>query len=192
MSAAEEIHRHGYGGASLERILTHSGVTKGALYHHFGSKAELAFAVIDEVLRPMLAERWLEPLDHADDPISGFAGVLRTFSAMSDEEMAWGCPVNNLSQEMANDDDEEFRLRLASVIREWQGGIAAALRRGQETGAVRTEVDVEAVAAFMLASFEGLASLAKTTRDRERAGQIIAMMTEYLNGLRPAGERVSA
>ena len=38
-SAFREIHAHGYAGASLDRILANSGVTKGALYHHFKSKA---------------------------------------------------------------------------------------------------------------------------------------------------------
>jgi len=191
-SAAEEIHRHGYAGASLDRILALSGVTKGALYHHFGSKAELAYAVIDEVLRPMIELRWLDPLEEAQDPVSGLAGVLSTFERLSDDEVAWGCPINNLSQEMANAEDEDFRLRLVTLIDEWEGGIAAALRRGQQVGAVRGDVDPEAVAAFFIASFEGLASLAKTTRDRDRAGQIIRVMAQYLEGLRPAAGGVSA
>ncbi len=38
-TAFREIHAHGYGGASLDRILTNAGVTKGALYHHFKSKS---------------------------------------------------------------------------------------------------------------------------------------------------------
>lgn len=35
-------------------MLAEAGVTKGALYHHFGSKKGLGFAVIDEVVRDMV------------------------------------------------------------------------------------------------------------------------------------------
>ncbi|MCH7890745.1 MAG: helix-turn-helix transcriptional regulator [Gemmatimonadetes bacterium] len=55
-NAFREIHAHGYAGASLDRILASSGVTKGALYHHFKSKADLLHAVIDDAIRPMVVD----------------------------------------------------------------------------------------------------------------------------------------
>jgi len=48
-AAYKEIHLHGFQAASLNNILAHTGVTKGALYHHFPNKTELGYAVIDEV-----------------------------------------------------------------------------------------------------------------------------------------------
>ena len=44
-----EIFRSGFQAASLDAILKETGVTKGALYPHFPSKAALGHAVIDEV-----------------------------------------------------------------------------------------------------------------------------------------------
>lgn len=41
--------RHGYGAVSLADIVAAAGVTKGALYHHFGSKAGIFRAVVDQV-----------------------------------------------------------------------------------------------------------------------------------------------
>ena len=38
----------GYANASLSEIIAQSNVTKGALYFHFGSKEELARAVVDQ------------------------------------------------------------------------------------------------------------------------------------------------
>jgi AcrR family transcriptional regulator len=46
--AANVFLRLGYANASLSEIISQSQVTKGALYFHFGSKEELARAVIDE------------------------------------------------------------------------------------------------------------------------------------------------
>jgi AcrR family transcriptional regulator len=49
-AAAEEFDRHGYVRTTLGMIHANSGVGKGALYHHFPSKSELARAVIAEGL----------------------------------------------------------------------------------------------------------------------------------------------
>jgi AcrR family transcriptional regulator len=45
--AADVFLRLGYANASLSEIIAQSNVTKGALYFHFGSKEELARAVVD-------------------------------------------------------------------------------------------------------------------------------------------------
>ena len=45
--AAEMFARSGYS-ASLSDVIAHAGVTKGALYFHFGSKEDLAHAVIEQ------------------------------------------------------------------------------------------------------------------------------------------------
>ena len=67
-AAFDEIHRTGFQAASLHRILRRTGLTKGALYHHFPNKLALGYAVVDELLGPYLEQNWLAPLR------SGFAG----------------------------------------------------------------------------------------------------------------------
>ncbi|AMB59509.1 ScbR family autoregulator-binding transcription factor [Microterricola viridarii] len=47
-AAAGAFYRVGYADASITTIANAAGVTKGALYFHFGSKEEIARAVIDE------------------------------------------------------------------------------------------------------------------------------------------------
>lgn len=42
---------HGYAAVGLSRIVERTGVTKGALYHHFTGKADLFRAVLEEVQR---------------------------------------------------------------------------------------------------------------------------------------------
>lgn len=46
--------RHGFQAASLNNILAKTGLTKGALYHHFPDKDRLGYAVIEEVIRDSL------------------------------------------------------------------------------------------------------------------------------------------
>ncbi|RYF54632.1 MAG: TetR/AcrR family transcriptional regulator [Comamonadaceae bacterium] len=51
--AAEEFDRNGYVHTTLEMIIGHLGVGKGAVYHHFASKPALAGAVISEGMHRM-------------------------------------------------------------------------------------------------------------------------------------------
>jgi AcrR family transcriptional regulator len=48
-SAAKGLSRYGYGNLILERVASEAGYTRGALYHQFKDKEELALAVIDWV-----------------------------------------------------------------------------------------------------------------------------------------------
>ena len=136
-AAFEEIHRHGYQGAGLDTILANAGVTKGALYHHFADKADLAHAVIDEVIRGLTLTRWTGPLaSYTGDPISGIQMVLKVVAdEFCDERLVdkveLGCPLNNLAQEMSPL-DERFRRRVAVVFETWIESFAQALERGRE------------------------------------------------------------
>ncbi len=46
----------GYAQAATEEIVSRAGVTRGALYHHFGSKQGLFVAVLEDVLRDVAAQ----------------------------------------------------------------------------------------------------------------------------------------
>jgi AcrR family transcriptional regulator len=48
-SAARGLSRYGYGNLVLERVASEAGYTRGALYHQFKDKEDLALAVIDWV-----------------------------------------------------------------------------------------------------------------------------------------------
>ena len=184
-NAFREIHAHGYAGASLDRILAKSGVTKGALYHHFKSKADLLHAVIDDVLQPMVVDRWLEPLRESDDPIRALAASTRTMMAeATPEEMCCGCPLNNLTQELAGA-DEDFRKHLDRIADDWRAGIRAAFERGQEAGNIRKDVNAAAVASLVFATYQGLIGSVKTSHDKDAVTAGLSTFLDLLEGLRP-------
>src|SRR5919112_4249702 len=164
-AAFEEIYRRGFQAASLDTILVKAGVTKGALYHHFPDKAALGYAVVDEVVRGLLLERWLGVLERqTGDPLAALQGMLQErLSQLEPHEVELGCPLNNLGQEMSPL-DERFRRRIAATFEIWTDGFAAVLRRGQEQGAVRPDVAPNQVAAFLVAAIEGSFGLAKSAR----------------------------
>lgn len=165
LAAFEEIHEQGFRAASLDRILERAGVTKGALYHHFENKTALGYAVLDEVILPEAAQWGARFEDPAVDVI---AEMTRFIAEETEHVLARGlmngCPINNLVQEMSPV-DEGFRLRLVRLQDEWRAALERALRRAQKEGKVRAEVDPKALAAVLVASYEGAQSLGKCTRD---------------------------
>ena len=48
-SAARGLSRYGYGNLMLERVASDAGYTRGALYHQFADKEDLALAVLEWV-----------------------------------------------------------------------------------------------------------------------------------------------
>jgi AcrR family transcriptional regulator len=54
LGAARELFaRDGYAATSLDEVVTHAGLTKGALYHHFAGKQALFRAVYERELQRM-------------------------------------------------------------------------------------------------------------------------------------------
>jgi AcrR family transcriptional regulator len=188
-AAFEEIHVQGFRGASIDNILRRTGVTKGALYHHFPNKTALGYAVVDEVIAPW-ARALMAPLqDPVRDPLDALLhiGITQSCDDTSDDPML-GCPVNNLVHEMAAL-DEGFRQRLNDILLGWRQAIGAALTRAQRSGEVRGDVDTDAVAAFALAAYEGSIGLAKSSHNAELFEASVRGFTHYLNSLRVRSDR---
>jgi AcrR family transcriptional regulator len=75
-AAAEVYARRGFGGATLDEVAAQAGLTKGAVYDHFGSKENLLLALMEEYLAGQVAEQlalfdprrntWERPLAGSD------------------------------------------------------------------------------------------------------------------------------
>lgn len=182
-AAFGEMHRAGFRGADLETMLGRAGVTKGAMYHHFENKEALGYAVVDEVIAGITREKWLLPLEQADDPVEALVRIIRSTS-LQPEHIAFGCPLNNLSQEMSPL-DEGFREKTRKVFDLWRDAIAGALRRGRARGMIRKDVDPDDAATFLLAAYEGHMSLGKCYQDPKALKAGMKMLVQYLHTLRP-------
>jgi AcrR family transcriptional regulator len=179
-AAFAEVHRKGFQAASLSQILADTGLTKGALYHHFPDKHALGLAVVDEVVRPMLTTMMFAPLARTDAPLAVMKKMLKAKAADPDPwVVTLGCPLNNLMQEMSPV-DEDFRLRLNALFSDWVDAMAAALRRGQAAGEVRKNVDAAATAFFIVSALEGCIGMSKNTQSvaayRACLGQLVRVL----------------
>ncbi len=182
-AAFAEIYRSGFQGSDLASILQHAGVTKGALYHHFASKEDLGYHVIEDVIGQVTREKWLEPLAQATNPLDTLIRIVQS-TATDPAAVNGGCPLNNLAQEMSPLDDG-FRQRLAAQFQAWQAAIAAALKAGQKQGLVQATVDPRETATFLVATYEGYISLAKNAQDPKVLQSGKKQLVRYLESLRP-------
>jgi AcrR family transcriptional regulator len=186
-AAYQEIYRHGFQAASLNNILAKTQLTKGALYHHFPTKSDLAFAVIEEVIREGLAVRVFAPLRAAANPVEALCEVIRNKAESATlETVNLGCPLNNLMQEMSPL-DSAFKNRLNAILKTWQDAVMDALKRAQNQGRVRKDVDCRAAALFIVSAYEGCIGIAKNLQSVKEFRLCMTQLEDYVQGLRRAG-----
>jgi AcrR family transcriptional regulator len=152
------------------------------MYHHFENKEALGYAVVDEIIAGLGQEKWWSPLKNAVNPIDALIGIIRSVS-LKRSDVRCGCALNNLSQEMSPL-DEGFRKRTAKLFWKWQSAIQSALRNGKKRGMVRSDINPEEMASFLIATYEGYISLAKSHQNATvlQGGQ--RTMISFLESLR--------
>jgi TetR/AcrR family transcriptional regulator, transcriptional repressor for nem operon len=157
------------------------------LYHHFDSKEALGYAIVEEIIGPDNCRQWLRPLQTCKDPIETLIGIVQKLSVRP-EDVRGGCPLINLAQEMSPL-DAGFRKRLATILGDWQDGVAAALLDGQKHGRVRRDLEAAQAAGFLVAVVEGYGSLAKNAQDAKVMKTGIKNIVGWLRSIRAPGQR---
>lgn len=184
-AAHREIYEHGFQAASLDRILANTGLSKGALYHHFGTKQALGIAVVNEVIGARLRAEWVEPFQHARCPLQTLIDLLDGKQKLATERsIRLGCDLNNLMQEMSPL-DEAFRQSLAKIIAQWRSALEDGLRLSQIAGEMRADVDCARTALFVIAAIEGCVGISKNQGSVAGYRDCLQGIKDYLRSLRP-------
>ncbi|MFD9123620.1 TetR family transcriptional regulator [Kitasatospora sp. NPDC059571] len=148
--AMETFATRGYHNASLAEIAERAGLTQAGLLHHFRSKTALLSSVLE--LRDNSEIEQLGPerphglafLDHLVDTVRRNAereGIVRLYTVLSAESVTEGHPAQ-----------EFFRRRYEGL----RAMVAEALREACDLGETRADLDVEGVAAAIVAVMDGL------------------------------------
>ena len=163
-AAFRAVYSNGFRSTSLNQILAQTGLSKGALYHHFPNKQALGQALIAQ-LNESVDAMFLLPLQAYENPVEGLLETIgNAFDGLSPEEIQTGCPVNNLAAEMTSVDGE-FQSKLAALYQRWSDTYAAALAEGQKSGFVSTDINSFDAGSFIVGSLAGSRSLAANTGD---------------------------
>jgi AcrR family transcriptional regulator len=86
-SAARGLSRYGYGNLVLEDVAREAGYTRGALYHQFKDKEDLALAVLrwaDETWRHEVGE----PASREADPVAALLAMARGHAILCRRDIA--------------------------------------------------------------------------------------------------------
>jgi len=186
-AAFAEFYKNGFQGGSLNHIVKSAGTTKGALFHHFsGGKQELGYAVVEEIIGPLLEQRWLDAVKESNDPVSDLKKAFRHYvkTDIKSGSFLQGCPLNNVAQEMSPL-DEGFRKRIDNLYATWRRSYAAALADGMKAGKVRKDIVPQNVAALVVAAQMGIWGTGKSSRSAELMTQAGEAVCGYLDSLRP-------
>ncbi len=158
------IHSLGYASTGMKEILDEAEVPKGSFYHYFPSKEAYA----NEVLRLYAqgeAERALQIFgDTTVAPLTRlrayFEELIRIYGPTA---KVTGCMLGNLSLEMAGHHDSTQAI-LHDAFTGWQSIIAAVVREAIDRGELSPASDPDALAGFLLNSYEG--ALLRSKADR--------------------------
>jgi AcrR family transcriptional regulator len=86
-AAARGLSRHGYSKLVLERVASEAGYTRGALYHLFANKEELALAVVAWVEETWW-ERMTDLVESEADPVRALLAVARAHAVYCRRDVA--------------------------------------------------------------------------------------------------------
>ncbi len=160
-SGMEVVHAHGFGGASVRDIVQAAGVPQGSFTNHFGSKEAFGVEIIDlyyacgsQLMAETLRNDALPPLERL--------GVYfdRSTARLVGNAMRNGCLLGNLAAE-ASHDSPVLRQKLDEVFADMTAGFAYCLQAAVAAGEVPADLDVEATAAYIVASLQGATLIAK-------------------------------
>ena len=180
-AATRLMHVRGYHNTSLDDVLRASGAGKGNFYHHFRSKEDLGFAILDQLVG-WFVERTLEPcFSDAEAPRLDQVRCFldRVLEAQRKSNCVGGCAMGNLASELS-DVHEGFRARLASVFTAWRVRLTRALAEAQTRGEVVASCRPEPAAQFLVAGLEGGILLTKVSKDIAVLEQCVSELKRYL------------
>ena len=183
--AAALFNQKGYAGASLSDIMEATGLQKGGIYRHFGSKEELAVEAFDFAVRRM-ARRFAAALEGRAGAVERLSAIVEVYGSVPlDPPVPGGCPVMNAAIE--NDHGNPV---LRQRVREAMDGVRDLVRRvagrGIERGELRPDVDPEELATVLVATLEGGIMLTQLYDDVRHVQRAATHLERYLEECRAA------
>jgi AcrR family transcriptional regulator len=171
-SAARGLSRHGYGNLVLEDVAREAGYTRGALYHQFKDKEDLALAVIEWVNQSWMREVGV-PASLQTDPVAELLTLARGHAVFCRRDIAR--VVMALRLEFAGEDHPVGR----EIERIWETGVKRCVKligAGRKAGSIPSGPPARATALALLGALEGavIALAGHTPHDELLAARAVA------------------
>jgi AcrR family transcriptional regulator len=179
---AEVFNTRGYAGTSMSAVLAATGLQKGGLYNHFGSKEQLAVAAFDYQI-DVLAARFERALDGVTGAVERLHAIVQVIGRLAaDPVFQGGCPILNVATE-SDDGLAALRERAQLAMTSWQRLIGSTVKAGVAQGELRADCDPRTVATVLTATLEGAVMLTKLYGDEQQMARAVAHVTGYVDSL---------
>jgi TetR/AcrR family transcriptional regulator, transcriptional repressor of aconitase len=138
--------RYGYEGATVRRIEQETGLSRGAIFHHFRDKESLFLAVAEDDAAAMVATV----------ARNGLVQVMRDLLAGADSPETAGWLGSQLEVSRRLRTDPEFAKRWAARSEAVAAATRERLARQYDAGVLRDDVPIEVLARFLELAYDGL------------------------------------
>jgi len=175
---------HGFGSTTVEAVVGRAGITKGAFFHHFASKSELARSLIErfaQMDREHLELHLARAEKLAHDPLQQLLTLIalyeEEFEAL-DEPMP-GCLFASYIYENKLFDTGTIEVLRASTLM-WRGVMKRKLEEVVRSHPPRRDVDLESLADLFYSLTEGAFIMTKTLGDKTLLARQSRHLRTYL------------
>jgi AcrR family transcriptional regulator len=180
--SAPVFNTKGYAGASMSDLVVVTGLEKGGIYNHFGSKEELALEAFDYATG-IMRERLREALEAEEGALDRLSAVVDVLGAVAeDPPVAGGCPVLNTAVE-ADDANPALKERAVEAIEDWLRLVGREVKEGVKGGELSPRVDPRAVASVVVATLEGAVMLSRLHEDPAHMQRAVEHLKHHLYSL---------
>jgi TetR/AcrR family transcriptional repressor of nem operon len=185
LNAAEAlIFAHGYAGTSVDAILERTGLTKGAFFHHFPAKQDLARALIERYARQDW-EHFEATLARAErlsrDPVQQVLILVglyeETLAAQTQPHR--GCLFASYCYQ-AGLFDEQIHAVIRESMLQWRDVLGRKLQEALEQHPPRRPVDPADLADAFITVAEGAYILSKALNEPEAVAKQLRQFRNYL------------
>jgi AcrR family transcriptional regulator len=152
-AAARGISRYGYGNVVLERVANEAGYTRGALYHLFQGKEELALAVVEWVAESWEHEVW-EPAQRKDQAVDVLVALVRGHIVFCRRDIAR--VMMSLRVEFAGR-DHPVGQAVNEIGRNLARRFSTLITKGRRDGSIPAGPPARTLATAAIGAVEGLA-----------------------------------
>ncbi|MGM7683312.1 TetR/AcrR family transcriptional regulator [Cytobacillus sp. Hm23] len=160
------FNQKGYMTATINDIMTETGLKKGGIYRHFSDKNSLmieAFLFSANILKKHYEDK-ISIKTNGKEKLAAF--IEGFIELINNEPLAGGCPIINASIEMDNLDNDDMLSHIQDSMKYLIQLLSEIIAKGQENGEFSTEVDAELNAVFILSSLEGALAMSKLFKDQ--------------------------
>jgi len=147
-TAASEFSAHGYHGASLNHILEAAGISKGAAYYYFDSKADLFATVLNGYFSHILDESGFNIDAMTHENFWEMTGQLWAQNMSHSSEMPYLPGLFKAAQDLSKEDIEEKPLKEVYDIS--MRTLSAFISKGREVNSIRNDLPHDLLAAMVL------------------------------------------